>query len=250
MPSGILAETPGDKDVEALMFLADAVGQWWNEKRAPDWGFSVRVSEQKIRECCDQGGALFSTGTFPDSPGPFKRLSTLIVLGRLFPFFQFKAGFAKNGTWQEGHAAPTGEEETAWVVRMMVLTIPFAFPKMVVSIDGKEQVLDEWNGFPSSHYRLEFMGWLRWLDGCEDFQPFFEKSPEKWTKFCSERLARMVMSTSLMLEACYYLSPVPDDHRARLLQSGYSGSKDLDEDLKIDLYYDTDAAITRAPKVE
>jgi hypothetical protein len=72
----------------------------------------------------------------------------------------------------------------------------------------------------------------------------------EWAAFSKARLARMVMSTSLMLEACYYLSPSLEGTASKLLTSGYSLPSELDEDLRLDLYYDTDAEVRSTPKIK
>ena len=232
-----------------MLLLTDAVGQWWNKNQAPVYGFSLRVSEAAVRACCNQATDLFSRGVFPDNPGPFKRMATYLVLGRLTPFFTFRSGFNDtNGRWIEG-CCPTDEQEhVAWITRMLVLSIPFTFAKLYVHIQGRDIPLGQWNGFPSSHYRLEFMGWLRWLDGYSQLKPHLPSL--SWGKFNDDRLARMIMSTSLMLESCYYLGKMRERGKCALLDECYCGAPTLDEDLRLDLYYDTKGQASSVPEIE
>jgi hypothetical protein len=88
-----------------------------------------------------------------------------------------------------------------------------------------------WQGFPSLHYLLEFLVWLRWLDDFHQYEHLFGK---EWPTVSKQSLARMVMSTALIVEACYYeaKSPFPPN----------SCLKNLRDEQRIDLMYDLEIA--------
>jgi hypothetical protein len=64
-------------------------------------------------------------------------------------------------------------------------------------------VLDKWKGYPSPHFKLEFIQLIQWLDNF-DFQSF---DPTDSVKI--NRVARIVLAVALILENCYYTSETP-----------------------------------------
>ena len=252
MSTGLLTKNSGADDYAALLAISNAVAKWWNETFSARYGFLVVVSSTKAKACCDMGTQLFTTGSFPESPGPFKRIGALLVLGRLHPLFDFHPFKLEGGNIVETGTSMTEEERIAWLTRILVLCIPATFGAMQLETNGHEQYLDEWEGFPSPHYRLEFMAWLRWLDYYGDMRPMFGGDQTKWEQFLSERLSRMVMSASLIVEASYYLSVTLKPGAAKTKIQGDIGEclKNLDEDIRLDLYYDSDAQVVAVPDME
>lgn len=236
MSTGLLTNTPGSTDQAAALEIADIVATWWNVKQAKAYGFGFVISESKVKQCCEKAGELFERNIFPEPPGPFKRIATFLVLGRLFQFFQIRPGYPEDGKWVATDFKPDPMHNDAWVARMLVMTIPVIFSGMYVDI-GKERVLlDEWKNFPSLHYRLEFMALLRWLDLNDSHKANFTDK-KTWEDITNDRLTRMIMAVSLIIEACYYLSS--KEGASNKIQSKDSHClQDLDEDLRLDLYYD------------
>ena len=93
-------------------------------------------------------------------------------------------------------------KKRTWHVRLMMLTIPQLFAALRVKVNSGWRELS-WPGFPSDHYQLEFMNFLKWLDHFEKFRQAITQH-EEWDEFAKKRLARMVMAVSLSLEASYY----------------------------------------------
>jgi hypothetical protein len=222
---GLLSTQSGSLDVQHAQLIADCVAEDWNSVQKDLYGIMLWINPHGIKKCCQIGTQLFENGFFPPQPGPFKRVAAFVVLGRLYPFFKMT-----------GREAPqTEHERQAWLARFMGLLVPAALRTMKVFINNKWTTLEGWKGFPSPHYKLEFLAWLRWLDHFERYRPKFPDLAE-WTRFSSERLARMVMSTALMLEACYYIDVADQLSGIRAQVSGCLAN--LNESQEIDLIYD------------
>jgi hypothetical protein len=185
-----------EQDQGIALRSADVIADQWNRHAASIYGFQVFIRSKKISQLCQVGARLFENGdVFPRQPGPFKRTAAFLVLGRLYPFFQFSG---------KPEHLPKGDEVVAWTVRLLALTIPVILRQLTVQLNGTTQTLHEWKGFPSPHYQLEFFALLRWLDNGEEYETLFPA--DTWARFSFHRQARMVMATSLMLEASYYLN--------------------------------------------
>ena len=223
---GLLSSDSGEKDLSAAEFAATGIQGWWNGKQSPVYGFKLALYRKSLQNCCDIGARLFGSNYFANPPGPFKRAAAFIVIGRLFPFFQFVP--MVNGPPMDKR------ERHAWLSRMMALAIPSVLERTRSEIGGKWIALNKWNGFPSLHYKLEFLAWFRWLDGFEQYKAQF--AAHDWDAFCQKRLARMVMATSLMIESCYYntASTIPHD----LCGNTSACFNHLEEEHELDLIYD------------
>jgi hypothetical protein len=213
-----------EKDQAIALRSADIVADAWNKYASGAYGFQIFVQPKKVAEVCRQGARLFEKGdVFPPQPGPFKRTAAFIVLGRLIPFFQFSG---------KPEQLPKLDEQVPWTVRFLALTIPVVLRQLTVSLNGQTHILDEWKGFPSLHYQLEFFAFQRWLDNGAEYEGYFP--PETWKQFSFHRQARMVMATALMLESCYYLN----GRETTKIQSQVSGClTNLSPEQELDLIY-------------
>lgn len=222
---GLLA-VDQQEDVNLVLDITEAVASWWNQHKRAEWGFGICGVLERTQICCEKGHRLLGLDHFAENPSPFKRVAAFLVLGRLFPFIEFEFDSADGGF--------TDEERHAWTVRFMALMIAPALRKSIVDPGNANHVLKEWDEFPSLHYLLEFFAWLRWLD-VEHYRTTLGIA-SSWESFSQERLVRMVMGCALMLEACYYVSEgtaAPDGLRTRAMNCLNS----IDEDLRMDLYY-------------
>jgi hypothetical protein len=204
---GLLSEESGPPDTEAAFAVAQHVQTWWNTRQAPVYGFNLKIWRGSVTKACEVGNNLFSGKYFSRTPGPFKRVAAFTVIGRLYPFFSLVPLAGMEADTIANVLPKTPREQHAWLARMMALAIPAVLRCTRVYIDGEWRVLDEWRGFPTLHYKLEFLAWLRWLDAFEQYRDHFASSAE-WSAFSEKRLARMVMATSLMVESCYYQEPI------------------------------------------
>lgn len=173
----------------------------WQHDLEDMYGFRGVVSVPSLEECLKKGAALFDEEPhyFSSPPGPFKRVAAFLVLSCLYPFIGFEPRFSAHRRL----AMPkNNHDRRIWHVRFAVFMLPTLFYRLKVKIDEEWQRL-QWPGFPSQHYQLEFMNMLKWLDGFDHLQHCISPH-EEWDSFCKKRLARMVMATSLALEASYY----------------------------------------------
>jgi hypothetical protein len=198
---GLLDIASGQPDVDRATGVARTVCGLWNARCSGSWGFVLKAHLPEIKAICLRGAELFGTAEcFPREPGPFKRAAAFLVLSRLSPFYSVNNGVGVGFTAQERHH---------WNTRFLVLSVGPVLRQTHLMLDGHSRhVMASWKGFPSLHYLLEFLVWLRWLDDFQRFEPLFQA---EWRAVSMQRLARMVMSTSLIIEACYYgaKSPFP-----------------------------------------
>jgi len=172
----------------------------WNEYGGDANGFSISVGEKELRYCCDKGAEVLET-YFSHPPSPFKRVGAFVVLARLFPFF----GFTKS--------PPTPVAKNQWYARLAALLIPPTLRGMKVDVSDDDQhekwmLLDKWTGFPSPHVKVEFLAWLEWLDPLQGVPPPSGMPREDWESLLNDRLARMILRTSLLIENMYYLCEI------------------------------------------
>ena len=229
--TGLLYELQGDQDYEKAFFVADVVCEMWNKSCSHINGITLQASRADLIKCCDIGSELFLGDSFPDIPGPYKRIAAFLVIGRLYPFF--------IPTYEKSLGEITRDEQTQWMTRFMSLTIPIIFDRMTVDLGEGPVPLPKWKGFPSAHYRLEFFSLLRWLDNMEWLQGKLPASDcdtleiVKWPN-----LARMVLSVSLSLESCHYISELNDGSPQAVMGQISNCMRGLPEFAELDLVFD------------
>jgi len=211
---GLLVTSDGKEDFDAIARVAGTVATVWNDYGGKaDYGFTVEFGTDQIEECSKKASAIFKE-FFPNPPGPFKRVAALLVFGRLYPFFGFKP------------ARASAIENEEWLARIVTLMLPVALRllRADISTHPKAQTwksINAWKGFPSVHYRIEFLAFLQWLDNfqwaanCLEGMPpaTIEEVKHRFNldKMTSSRLARMILAASLIIEGCYYASEgLPD----------------------------------------
>jgi hypothetical protein len=212
---GLLAINSGQTDVEAVLDVADQVATLWNDYGGTEHGFSLLVGQDAVMRVCEKGD-FFLKKYFSKTclPGPFKRTATLVVLGRLYPFFEMRPSrttFLSTGKW---------------LPRIVALMIPGALRSLRFNAADNPAIpkwkpLDKWRGFPSAHYKLDFMSWVESMDSMEWIDTAIPPLAafEAWQETSEMRVARMILVTSLMIEACYYFGETnpgaagPDDVR-------------------------------------
>ena len=244
---GLLSAESGEKDLAFAFRTAVEIQRWWNEKQAGSYGFELALYKQSVAHCCELVTRLFDGNYFSNPPGPFKRAAAFVVIGRLYPFFQM-VPVEEIPTEQLAHVLlQMARERHAWLARFMTLAIPAILRRTKAQIgdDDEWKVLSDWNGFPSLHYKLEFLAWLRWLETLDNFRQNFTKTD--WDLFTEKRLARLIMSLSLMIEACYYYRPSGD-------RSGICGNiarclRNLEEEHELDILYDTPILVKRTARL-
>lgn len=186
-----------EADWAALRRIAKQVARLWDEGGGGQHGFDLSIGERELRNCCSKGSTLLET-YFSNPPSPFKRVAALVVLARLSPFIGDTRG-SKVG------------QQNGWRALVAALLIPSALRAMKVNIAEQSEaqnwiVLDKWKGFPSAHVKVEFLAWLEWLDPFQNIGLPDKVPAETWESMLNDRLARMILATSLMLENMYYLN--------------------------------------------
>ena len=193
---GLLDDSGADRDYEVLLDVAWGVAELWNNFGGPQkHHFVLRIGENELRECCRRGDEiLIQSRRFPNPPSPFKRVAALVVLARLFPFFELDP-------------ATEYHQEQIWLSRLSALLIPGAISVLEVNLSedpaNPKWTPGKWNGFASPHYKIEFIKFIQWLDNFDWL--VLGTEGEKWKQTKRERLARMVMAVSLIIEANYYI---------------------------------------------
>ena len=199
---GLLVTSDGEKDFKAIERVAKTVAGLWNEYGGQDHGFQIVYGTDEIEACSTHASSIFKR-FFPDPPGPFKRVAALLVFGRLFPFFAFNP------------PRPSPVEREEWLSRVVALMLPVALRLIRADIASHPgattwKSIDAWKGFPSVHYKIEFLAFLQWLDNFDWVIDAIDKisppPPVDKRALIESRLARMILATSLTIEACYYAS--------------------------------------------
>ncbi len=190
---GLLTIKTGQEDYDAVEFVAEQVAILWNDFGGQDHGFRVVVSKADIKKICDKSNEVL-TKFFPTPPSPFKRVAALLVFGRLYPFF----GFEPRQISSDLH--------DKWLSRILALLIPATLPNLEVNLSSQPSKtekwvrLNNWTGFPSAHFKIEFLLFLEWLQNHH-----WPAIDEKWEDETAKRIARIILSCALQLESCYYL---------------------------------------------
>ena len=188
-----------EADVDLIYDIALSVSEFWNDNGGCDHGFRLFAVREKAVAVSISGDAVLAA-FFPHPPGPFKRLATLLVTSRLIPesLFCFASVESTQGNIKPAPPAIVAE----WESQLAYLLIqPTLASLKVYDRAGSPHEMNEWAGFPSIHSKAEFLLWLRWLrdypadcfsatPGCDDIN--------------TERRGRMVLATTLILEAVYY----------------------------------------------
>lgn len=188
------------EDYEIALESSKRIADWWNVDHCELFGFKLYVAAKSLEESCRAASTLFDEKPFyfARPPGPFKRVAAFLVTGCLNPFLGFKplgkAAARRNAYPQTDH------DRRVWHVRFLLLSLPELFERLKFKVNDKWLKV-EWNGFPSPHFQLEFMNWLKWLDRLS--KSVVSKDVD-WDDFQKKRFARMVMATALSLEASSY----------------------------------------------
>jgi len=188
-----------ERDFDRVQDLCLSVARLWKQAAANEFGFGIYISPLALKICCDNGGRILGD-YFPIPPGPFKRIATLIVLGRLDPFFHFEPQLDRGAM-------------DRWLPKILTLLISPGLAKLRVNmaVDPTKplwQKLDAWETFPSAHYKQEFFQFLEgmdsfsWLEGEARSAGFIPTNT--WEYVLEARAARMISAVALSLESCYY----------------------------------------------
>jgi len=195
-----------ENDEALIQEIAVTTATYWNENGGTDFGFQVFVPKDNIKEMSHSGDEVLGA-FFPEEPGPFKRVATALVMARLIPLFCLASVDSTDD-----HMKPIpARDEREWQARMAFLLLEPALAAVHMTNGTDEgSMRDHWHGFPSLHSKAEFLFWLEWL--C-DYPPDILLDEAAGL----DRRGRMVLGTSLILEAIYY----QDGHK-----SGICGSCD------------------------
>lgn len=189
---GLLTVHSGEQDYIALSKLTRQVLDKWNAaagRMVP--AAKLEVGFNRLVEVCDYGTVLLEQH-FSNPPSAFKRVAALIVLGRLHPFL----------TFDPPQPLPV---RTKFLPRAMMLFLPIGLrAQMVERTPGSPTPLTAKFRFPSNHYLLDFVKWLRTLEAPEPWPDAMSSKGAGRILFDQRRLVRMVWATSLVIENVYY----------------------------------------------
>lgn len=184
-----------EEDQEFILRLARRVCNYWNNNGGVEHGVRLFVAKQAV-DLVSRGGDEVLAAFFADEPGPFKRLAALLVLARLAPLFTLAT---PDSTREDPQPIPS-EIEQEWLPRVCFLLIEPVLSNLAVKdAQGKLTSLSHWDGFPSLHSKAEFLLWLEWM---RDYAAEHLIADENIV-----RRGRMMLATSLILEAVYYQNP-------------------------------------------
>jgi hypothetical protein len=197
----------------------------WDDNHSKKWGFTIDASRKSIsRTHFFVSDLLTANPALPTDPGPFKMAAAFLVSGMHFIQFSFFP--------LQGATALSESEQLVWKSRFMFKAIPVFLLQLKLTETGKK-LGKIWDA-PTIHYRLDFLNFIRW---CEF--PLLGPSsppPPNIPSVNMVRLNRLIMATTLIIEACYYLSEneVKCDVKNRI----HITPGDIDDISRTDLYFD------------
>jgi hypothetical protein len=230
--TGIIALNSGEYDYGIVEQLVETICRKWDQHCSAHYGFKVFVSPSAFKKFYEAGIRILEEN-FPLPPGPFKRVASLIVISQMYPFFHFEPEL-------------TLEASHRWRAKMTALLMPVGLAKLRVNLTPDEanptwQRLDAWYGFPSDHFKMEFLQFLERIDTCH----WWEKTTIEGglqeqisERIITEETVRLINSTALMLEACYYWNEEWNHFALRLRGKCNDFFDGSDPDVPNEFYYD------------
>jgi hypothetical protein len=226
---GLLTLADGAEDAAALFSLGIDLATQWNESAAgsPDvgYGFKILSVQDDCETVCALGTRVLKA-YFSDPPSAFKRVAAVIVIGRLFPFIGFDPERANES------------ESHRWLARLMVTMVPLVLRSIDTTVTpchlprkSQTVTLKGFKRWPSVHVKAEFIEWMSSLDSLPDIVATAER---KGDIIADQRLARMIMAASLIIENAYYCmecapaTPTDDQIRTKCLPCIEKISTDID----------------------
>jgi hypothetical protein len=185
------------RDVYAVRLVLETAIEIWNKRYAQKAGFALAISPSKINIICANGGTILKR-CFPNppaAPSAFKRVGTLLVMMCLHPFL-IVYGPDQHGEFSIPLKAT--DEIVNWAMQFLIDTLPLLFSLLYVKRNGEQIPLTDWRGFCSEHFADEFRVFLMWLGNSD----IFDHKPGTLL-YKDERLARIILATSLILESAY-----------------------------------------------
>ncbi|MGZ4974119.1 MAG: hypothetical protein ACXWJB_03420 [Limisphaerales bacterium] len=197
---GILYERQDD-DAALIVRICEIAASDWNTKFSNEFGVFVLIKPEAAEAISLAGGNMLlrSFPKDPRTPSAFKRVATLLVMMCLHPFIVVRQR-DENGEFKI--PVVVAENLRDFAVQFIIDTLPLIFSVLMKQDDeGNWQPLDKWVGLPSEGFNDEFLLFLKWL-GNSDCVVHSLGNPV----YNDERLTRIILGTSLILEAAYSYS--------------------------------------------
>jgi hypothetical protein len=227
-------------DAAMIQLMANNVCSYWNENGGPDL-FAIRLfyknkdnldptANVSFPQVLSQEGSVLLEKFFPDPPGAFKRAATLLVMARLRHLFTLATPDSTSANVKRIDP----ERAYAWAACPCFLLLAEIIKVLRVynKTANKNFGLDNWEGFPSVHSEAEFVHFVNWL--CDRPSEELHKPSAQPCKTCDineERRGRMILATSLILEAVHYQNGSTRDAMVGCCDEALMGLKE--EDRKI-----------------
>lgn len=232
MTTGIIARESGDHDFDVARQLLGIICKMWEQHCSSHYGFKVNVSPSAFARLYTASTELLQKH-FPVPPGPFKRVATLVVMSQMHPIFHFEPELPHDASQR-------------WHAKMTALLIPVGLAKLRVNLTPEEpdptwQRLDAWCGFPSEHFKLEF---LQFLERVETYH-WWEKTMIEGkmeeniaNRLITDEVVRLINAMTLILEGCYYWNEEWSIQALRLRGKCNDFFDGSDTDFEREFYYD------------
>jgi hypothetical protein len=184
-------------DTDLIFTICEVHAEHWNRKYAEEYGILLGIHREAVEAISIAGGNMLER-SFPKddgTPSAFKRAATLLVMMCIHPFIVARQR-DENGLFCK--PVVVGDSLRDLAVRFMADTLPLVFSVLVTDVNGEWVPLDNWKGFSSEDFETEFITFLKWLGNSDCVQHSLGNPV-----YNDERLTRIILGTSLILEASY-----------------------------------------------
>lgn len=230
--TGLIALQDGDHDYDIAKQLVGTICRAWDQHCSSHFGFRVFISPSAFERFYKSAVDVLDRD-FPLPPGPFKRVATLAVMAQMYPFFHFDPEM-------------TAEAGLRWRAKMTALLIPVGLAKLRVNLTPDEpsptwQRLDAWCGFPSDHFKMEFLQFLERVNTCHWWERMMAEGAMEEAicrRIITEEIVRLIFSTALVIEGCYYWNEEQGSEGEELRGKCNDFFDGGDADMVKEFYYD------------
>jgi len=188
-----------EKDQELVDRIFRIAAEDWNRRNSRHEGILLKI-EPHVSSLISKAGGVILDKSFPRDPGTpsaFKRVSVLLLMMIIHPFLTARVEDQKglfnkvisfsDDTWKD------------FLIEYLFDCLPMMFGVLDAETETGSVPLAEWVDFPTIDFRREFRYFLRWVGGNSDLVKHSLGNPI----YDDERLARIALGASLVLEACY-----------------------------------------------
>jgi hypothetical protein len=187
----------------------------WNERVGAKWAYNAEWDSSAFTNYIALESAIFDGDLLGKTPGPFKMLAAFFLLYQLEPPYVLK---------QSNGASATLEQTVTWMPRIAAWSYPYNYD--VLYFNGSK--LPFCPSFPTAHFFVDFIGYLRSLRKTYTINP----------SACISKnlLVERITTVALILEGATYSSLVALDTLRPFTELVSTCIEQFTEEQRWDLY--------------